>query len=570
MPRVPSLVSPSFGSLGVPALLVVLSILGAVGPSAAASPAERLYVGDHVITLDEETAGATAVAVKEGRIVFVGDRADADAWKGPGTEVVALGERALLPGFVDAHGHLFLQATLIDHANLSSPPVGPVDDIAGLQATLREHIAAKGVPAGEWVLGYGYDDSLLAEKRHPTRKDLDAVSTTHPIALLHVSGHLMTANSLGLEKGNITPETPDPEGGTIRREADGKTPNGVLEETATYALRALLARPPTPEQYERAVAHFASYGVTTIQDGASSPEVVVQLAALERDGRLAVDVVAYPVGMEPDKMPADFAFGPRGERLSVPGIKLVLDGSPQGKTAYLSQPYRVPPDGQGADYRGYPILPKPAVDGLVALWLGREVPILAHANGDAAAELLIDAVEAAAPAHDHRTVMIHAQTVREDQLDRMAELRIIPSYFSAHTFYWGDWHRDSVLGPERAARISPTRTTQERGMHFTVHNDTPIVPPDMIRLLWATTNRETRSGKVLGANQRLTVEEALRAMTIEAAYQSFDENRKGTIAVGKQADFVILSADPLATAPEDLLDLRVEATVSRGQVVFER
>ncbi|MAF29517.1 MAG: amidohydrolase [Croceicoccus sp.] len=548
-------------------LMVAVWLAGPAAASDAADPADHLFLGDHIVTLEDGGQSVSAVAVRAGRIAWVGDREKAAHLRGSHTQIHELGAHALLPGFVDAHGHLALTAMTTDTANLASPPVGPVADLAGLQGELRAYMATKEIPPGEWVMGFGYDDSLLKERRHPTRTELDAVSGEHPIVLLHVSGHLMAGNSLALQTAGITSETPDPEGGTIRREADGRTPGGVVEETATYAFRAVLARPPTADQFERAVQAFARHGVTTIQDGASSPETVAQLEELDAAGRLKVDVVAYPVGMDPKAIPADFAFGTRG-RLEVPGIKLVLDGSPQGKTAYLSQPYHVPPEGLAADYRGYPILTEPQVQGIVAHWLGRKIPILAHANGDAAAELLIDAVEAAAPGHDHRTVMIHAQTVREDQLDRMSRLGIIPSFFSTHTFYWGDWHRDSVLGPERAERISPTRSAMHRGMHFTVHNDAPVVPPDMVRLLWATTNRKTRSGRVLGAEQRLTVEEALRAMTVEAAYQSFDEADKGSIAVGKQADLVVLSGNPLETAPAELLELRVEETWSRGERVF--
>ena len=214
------------------------------------------------------------------------------------------------------------------------------------------------------------------------------------------------------------------------------------------------------------------------------------LQAAAAAGALSMDVAAYPVGMaEPDKVIAENDFGTYENRLKIGGIKLFLDGSPQGKTAYLTKPYHVPPHGQNADYRGYPTIPQPTVDALVKAYLEAGIPILAHANGDAASDMLIDAVAAADPKHDHRTVMIHAQTLREDQITSMKTLNMVPSYFSAHTFYWGDWHRDSVLGPERGRRISPMASTRERGMIFTVHNDAPVVPPDTIRLLWASTNR---------------------------------------------------------------------------------
>ncbi len=234
----------------------------------------------------------------------------------------------------------------------------------------------------------------------------------------------------------------------------------------------------------------------------------------------------------------------------------------------MSKPYHVPPAGAAKDYVGYPTINAAQTDALVATYLNKQIPIIAHANGDAAAQMLIDAVALVQPEHDHRTVMIHAQTVREDQLTQMKTLNIIPSFFSAHTFYWGDWHRDSVLGITRSANISPTASTVQRGMIFTVHNDAPIVPPDMLRLLWATTNRLTRSGQVLGPAQRISIYDALRAMTLYAAYQQFEEADKGTIEVGKLADLVVLSADPLKTDPSELLSLTVQATYARGKKVF--
>jgi len=547
-------------------------------PAVAAEPADHLFVGDHILTMEgpAQESRPTAVAIRGDTIVWVGERDAASAWVSEDTEVHELGERTLLPGFIDAHGHLTYLAASLKWANLAPPPVGPVDSIASLQAALKEFIEAEDLAPGAWVIGAGYDDSLIAEQRHPTRDDLDAVSTEHPIALLHVSGHLAATNSRALAAAGISAESDDPSGGQIRRRPGSREPNGVLEETATYPVRSLLQQPsgnPIAD-VEDALNLYASYGITTVQDGAIAGPPIGLLENMAANGLLTLDVVIYPVVSGVRDHPEEGRqFGRYAGRLKFGGVKLVLDGSPQGKTAYLSQPYYVPPPGESADYRGYPIHQPDAVDTMVGYYLDAGIPVIAHANGDAAGELLIDAVDLAAREHDagdHRTVMIHAQTVREDQLDRMAALGIVPSYFSAHTFFWGDWHRDSVLGPERAARISPTRSTANRGMHFTVHNDAPIVPPDMIRLLWATTNRLTRSGRVLGPDQRVSTYESLVAMTRDAAYQYFEEDTKGTLTVGKQADLVILSEDPLAMRPEELLGLDVEETWSRGVRVFDR
>ena len=537
---------------------------------------DHMFIGEHIITMVDPDDAPGALAVIGDKIVWLGDSQDAQSMIGEETQVHRLGARALLPGFIDAHGHLTFQAATIYWANLASPPVGAVTDIESLQSTLGEYIADNKIPPGTWVIGNGYDDSLLNEQRHPNRDDLDQVSSVHPIALLHVSGHLMAANSLALAETGIDAEMADPPGGIIRRYPGSNRPDGVLEETATYPLRAVLQQ-PTGNPIEgviEAMNLYASYGITTVQDGAITLPGAEMLEAMDEQGLLTLDVVVYPMVRDPnDNSLDDVNFGSYRDRFKYGGVKMSLDGSPQGKTAYLSAPYLVPPAGQDADYLGYPTLPAETVNTLVARYIALDVPILAHANGDAAGEMLINAVELATEdgnPRDHRTVMIHAQTVRDDQLDRMAQLQMIPSFFSAHVYYWGDWHRDSVLGEQRAARISPTRSALDRDIIFTLHNDSPIVPPDMLRLIWATTNRLTRSDQILGADQRLTTYEALAAVTRDAAYQYFESEVKGTLAVGKLADLVILSADPLEVPAADLQLLNVDETWSHGERVFAR
>jgi len=538
---------------------------------AQAEVADWILVSDNVITMasgDPRAAVPLGIAVKDGRILGVAEKDQLDAWTADGTTIVDVGDNTVLPGFIDAHGHVGFSALATTMANVASPPVGKVTNIATLQAQLRDFIATRNIPPGSWVIGMGYDDSLILEQRHPNRQDLDAASSDHPILLLHVSGHLMAANSRALARGGITAESADPAGGHIRRLPGSTEPNGVLEESAAAPLRRYMAASNVDpeESVIAAFEQYASFGITTAQDGASNLQSIELLREVGAKGKLPMDVVAYPIGSgDVDAISSAYTWGTYENRLKIGGIKLILDGSPQGKTAYLTKPYHVPPLGQDAAYRGYPtIAPVDATD-LITAYLRKRIPILAHANGDAAADILINAVADAQPTHDHRTVMIHAQTVREDQLTRMKGLRLIPSYFSAHTYYWGDWHRDSVLGEDRAKRISPTASTLARGMVFTVHNDAPIVPPDMLRLLWSTTNRKTRSDVTLGPDQRISVYDALQAMTIHAAYQNFEEADKGSIKAGKLADLVVLSGNPLR---DDILTLRVEATYSHGRRIY--
>lgn len=534
-----------------------------------------IYQNADIVTLNEAAPSAAAVAVRDGKIIAVGNRDEVSSAAGSKVKVIDLAGATLLPGLIDAHGHLSFTAMTASSANVASPPVGPAKTIADVTQILRE-FAAK-VPGDGWVLGVGYDDSLLEEQHHPTKFDLDKVSAERPIAIMHVSAHLMSCNSKCLELANIGAETADPEGGVIRRIADSQEPNGVLEETAMQTLYAALPQPTEEARLamlDTAQNYYAKHGITTVQDGAAQLSEVELLRTAAAQNRLKLDVVAFPFAgrLGADLQGVEVANN-YTKHFRVGGIKLVLDGSPQGKTAWLTQPYLHPPHGQQADYAGYPTLTDEAVNSAIDTAFSKQIPVLAHANGDAAADQLIRAVTAANKARgnlDRRTVMIHAQTAREDQIDAMLTQHIIPSYFSAHTFYWGDWHRDSVFGEQRAKRISPLQSSLDKGLIFTTHNDTPVVPPDMMRLLWASVNRLTRSNQVLGAEQRITPLEALKSVTINAAYQYFEEDRKGSIEVGKLADFTVLDRNPLQVDPLTIKDIQVLQTIKEGVPIYQR
>jgi len=549
--------------------LFFLFLLSACSTNQQINEADIILTSNKVILMTgREQAEALSIAIKNQEIIWIGTHEKAERIQG---KHIDYGDQAILPGFIDAHGHASYLAFATQVANLASPPVGTVNNIKELQSELKKFIKDSNLKPGEWVMGLGYDDSLLAEKRHPTKDDLDEVSTEHPIYLIHVSAHLGAANSLGLKLANINSKTEDPPGGKIRRYVNSLEPNGVFEETAAYPLQqlAMSSYKDPIGSVKKAMQIYARNGITTVQDGASSSETIALMQAADAQGMINLDVISFPVGQNGlDQNLDSITFGSYAGRLKIGGIKLILDGSPQGKTAYLTEPYYKPPHSELDSYTGYPLIPQLEVSKWVKRYADLNIPIMAHANGDAAADMLIKAVTDADIASDHRTVMIHAQTVREDQLDKMKGLGIIPSYFSTHTFYWGDWHRDSVFGEERAMRISPTKSSLDRKMPFTVHNDAPVVPPDMIRLLWSTTNRKTRSGKILGDEQKISTYEALKAITINAAYQHFEDDIKGTLEVGKQADIVVLSEDPLDIDAKDILEIDVVATFSQGAEIF--
>lgn len=553
------------------------------GSAFAGSIADTVFYGDNIITMDVNNPEAEAVAVDGEKIIYVGDKKGASKLVGDETRVVELGDKALTPGFIDSHGHVSMAAAFVDFVNASSPPVGPVKNIDDILDLLRKRIAEKPPAEGEWVLAYGYDDSLIEENRHPTRDDLDKVSKTIPIYMLHVSGHLGTSNSAALAAAGFDENTKDPEGGVIRRYPGTTKPNGVLEEGATHKmLLPQMGKMQDPKNFmasmKGAIDYFTSYGITTIQDGASMYPTVLGQRQMNSVVPLGVDIASFPVSLEGAESPlTDSELKKEVEQgykdsVHVGGVKYVLDGSPQGRTAWLTEPYDENPDDVHGHYVAYPTLEPEAFKKSVARRLHASIPVMIHTNGDAAMDLAMDAVEEAFAGQelpDHRTVLIHAQVMREDQVDRAKKLKMVPSFYSVHTFFWGDWHRKS-FGEDRAAHISPTKSALDKGVHFTIHNDTPVVPPDMMRLMWSTVNRETRSGFVLGPDQRISPYDALYAMTMAGAYQYFEEDVKGSLTVGKQADLVVLGANPLTVDPKTIKDIPVLETIAHGKTVFAK
>jgi len=550
------------------------------------APADSIWFNGDIVTIADANPSAQAVAVKNGRILLAGSLDDVMRRKGPKTRMMDLHGATLLPGFVDPHGHVTMVGFQALSANLLPPPDGTSDSIGSLQKILSTFREQSAVARKFGVLfGFGYDDSQLKEQRHPTRDDLDRVSTEVPVVIVHQSGHLGSLNSKALQMAGLDAGSKDPEGGSIRRRDGSQEPDGVLEENAFFA--ALMKIMPKLSEAEAITMLtegqrlYTRFGYTTIQDGRSSPGQVKVAQAAARQGKLVADIVSYPDILTPGTEALLQApwYRPTTQppvyqgHFRIGGVKLTLDGSPQGKTAWLSQPYFKPPPGKDASYAGYGVVPDAQVADVFRKALAHRWQVLTHANGDRAIDQLIAAVrtaEEAAPGIDVRPVLIHGQTLRRDQIPELKALGILPSLFPMHTYYWGDWHRDSVLGPERAQNISPTMWVRDAGMIFTTHHDAPVANPDSIRVLASTVNRTTRSGAVLGPDQRVDPLTALKAMTIWAAYQHFEEASKGSIEAGKLADFVVLSGNPLTVPRESLGDLKVLRTVKEGRVIYVR
>lgn len=563
--------------LAVAAAFGATALLFSADNLTSSETADTIYHGGSIITIDDANPRAEAVAVKDGKIIAVGKKEDVLKTKGDATKLVELTGKTMLPGFVDPHGHVFAGGIQALSANLLAPPDGEVKDMASLQQTLRDWMEAnkEAVDKVQLIVGFGYDNSQLAELRHPTREDLDAVSKDIPVLLIHQSAHLAAANSKALEIGGITADTPNPQGGVIQRREGSQEPNGVLEETAAFPLiMKLLGRvgPEGASAFIKAGSElWARFGYTTAQEGRSSPGVVKAMQAFAATGELKIDVATYTDVLIDREMIKTSAAREYTNRFRVAGAKLTIDGTPQGFTAWRDRPYYKPVGSYPPGYAGYPAATAEQVRDAIDWAYQNDIQIITHSNGEAASDQLISFIRAAKEKHggsDRRSVLIHGQFLREDQVDSYKSLDVLPSLFPMHTFYWGDWHRDHTVGPVLAENISPTGWCVQRGMKFTTHHDAPVAFPDSMRVLDATVTRRSRSGDILGPHQRVEVMTALKAMTIWPAWQHFEEKSKGSIETGKLADFVILDKDPTAIDPEAIDQIKVTETIKEGVTVF--
>lgn len=557
-------------------------------PSSTASNTQKqvqnalLVYGGPILTMQGiQPSYVDAMLIQDGKIRYTGTLSEAEKLA-PQAKRLNLNNKTVIPGIIDAHSHLNSVGMQQTVANLYPPPDGKVVSIATLiqemKAWAKQNPTFVQATSG-WIIGNGYDDAQLQEKVHPTATDLDQISTTQPVLILHQSGHLASVNHKGLELLGINEKSRNPSGGVIRRVVGTNIPNGVLEESVVIEAMLQAFKTVPPEMMQQmaltAVQTYIKNGYTTVQEGRADRGTSELWRSLANQNKLAIDVVSYPdISSEQAYMLEKGVSKNYVNHFRVGGVKISLDGSPQGKTAWLTEPYVVPPEGKDKNYRGYPAFPEQkTVQQMIDLAFEKQWPILAHANGDAAIDQYLNVIANAQKKYDdsqRRDVIIHAQTMREDQLDRAKQLHLIPSFFSLHTYYWGDWHVAQTLGEKRAEHISPTGSALRKGMIFTEHHDAPVIPPKSMMVLDATVNRTTRTGKVLGEAQKVSPYIALKTMTDWAAYQYFEEDIKGTLSTGKYGDFVVLSDNPITIEPSKIKDIKVLATYKQGQLVYQR
>ena len=540
----------------------------------------KIYYNGHIITMEGDSPQQVqALITQAGKIVYVGSLAEGKA-KYKNLAEVDLQQQTLLPAFIDPHSHFGLVSNTMGQVNLNPPPIGDITSIDNMMQSLKQYKAEHHIADGEWIFGWGYDESQLTEQKHPTKKDIDAVLPNNPVYLQHTSGHMGVANSKALELMHVTADTPNPEGGNIARYANSKEPNGLVQETAMYPfVRNMLKvlEPKQSEFFEQTQDYYAKYGITTAQDGSTSRDAIHFFQSQADAGRLKIDLVALAGVSDLDENLADsnMKWQQYQNGFKVQGSKIVADGSPQGKTAYFTKPYLTEVPDCASNCLGLPSLSQDTLNDMFYKAYQHNIQLFIHSNGDASIDMIIKAHEYASQKlgqplnKDRRTVAIHAQFIRSDQLKKLQQYNIYPSFFTNHAYFWGDVHVKN-LGKERAYFLSPIASADKLGLKYTNHSDDTVTPVDPLFTVWSAVNRTSRTGQIIGADERATPYQALKAITDHAAYEYFEEDSKGTLSVGKNADLVILDQNPLTVPANSIKDIQIMQTIKDGQTIYKR
>lgn len=539
-----------------------------------------LYFNGNIITMEtEEPTYVEAIVEQDGKIAFVGTLEEAEKQFSKPVKV-DLDGKTLLPGFIDPHSHFGMVSNTMGQVNLNPEPVGNVESIDDILIILKDYKQKNNIPDGEWIFGWGYDDGQLEEKRHPTKNDIDQVLPNNLVYLQHTSGHMGVANAMALEALNVNAETKNPEGGNIDRFPNSQEPTGLVQETAMYPfvgnMLEILAKDQA-KYFEATQEYYASRGVTTAQDGMTDRNTLHFFQSQADAGNLKIDLVALAgySDLETNLADSSLQFKTNKNGFKIQGTKIIADGSPQGKTAYFTQPYLTEVPGCTQDCRGLPSLSQETLNNLFLLGYKNDNQLFIHCNGDATVDMIIAAHEYACEQldqpldKDRRTIIIHAQFSRPDQLETFVKYKMEPSFFTNHAYFWGDVHVEN-LGMERAYFLSPMASALQLGLKPTNHSDDTVTPLDPLFSVWTAVNRTSRSGAVIGENERVSPYQALKAITIHAAYELFEEDAKGSLTVGKLADFVILAKNPLTVEPMEIKNIQVLETIKSGSSIYIR
>ncbi len=529
-----------------------------------------LVITGSVLTVDDVMPSAEALAVTDGRIVAVGDRADVAGFTGPNTQTIDLGDGCVMPGFIEAHGHPLMEAVALSDRIVDIRPVTvrSADDVV---AAVRSEVAGRGTD-GAYL--NGWDPLLQPGLPEPTLTWLDDMAPGGPLVIIHNSGHKAYFNSHAAQLNGLSRGTPDPKGAGYGRDANGELDGTAEEIGAVFPLLGSAIEPGDyPAMLLAECTRLNRAGLTTCSEMAFDPAfrpVVEQLR-----GELTVRLRTYEVSNA--QMSTTATPGQGDDMLRQVGIKIWVDGSPWIGNIALSFPYLdtaatraigVTPGSCGcANYTAEQLTE------IVGAYFPLGWQMACHVQGDAGVDTILDVYEEALrrnPRDDHRLRLEHVGAIRPDQLRRAADLGVTCSIFVDQIHYWGDIIVDGLFGSERGSRWMPAGSAVATGMRISLHNDPPVTPEEPLRNISVAVTRTAPSGRVLAPEERLTVEQAIRAQTIDAAWQLFADDTIGSLEVGKYADLVVLSADPRTVPPERIADLDVRATFLAGRQVYRQ
>lgn len=550
-------------------LTLLACAVSTVAAVAQAKPvADLIITHANIWTLDDKQPQAQAVAVFGDRIIAVGSNAEIAALRGPVTRMIDAGGKLLLPGFNDAHVHFVSGGLQLDSVQLN--------DVTSLEEFVRRIAErAKKTPKGEWIQGGDWDETKWPGSVLPTKELIDPVTPDNPVFLSRYDGHSSLANSAALKLAGVTARTPDPPGGTIVRDAQGN-PTGDLKDAATdlvYKVIPPLSHAQVLRAVKRALEHAASVGVTSVQNMDPDYADIAAYAELLQAGELTTRIYAAPLITQVDdqvKIGIRHTFG--GPYLRIGAVKAFADGSLGSRTAYFFEPFSDQPGNHGL-----------LSDEMQPLSLMRDrmmkadaagLQICTHAIGDQAISMILDLYTEVVKANggaDRRFRIEHAQHMAAKDFDRFAQLNVIASVQPYHAIDDGRW-AEGYIGHDRTSRTYPFRTFLNHGVHLAFGTDWDVAPLNPLLTVYAAVTRATLDGKNPNGwfpEQRLTVEESVRAYTMGSAYAEFQEKEKGSITPGKLADMVILSDDIFSLDPAKIRDVKVLKTIVGGKLVWD-
>ena len=520
---------------------------------------KTLFYGGEIITMAEPLY-AQAVLVENDRIIAIGSKAE--LYK-KADEFVDLNGATMLPGFIDAHGHITSFAANYEQANARE-----IKSYDELKSVITAHIENNNIPKGEIVLVREFDHTIYPGGVYPSLKELDALAPEHVLVLRHNSGHAQFLNSCALEHFKITADMgkdhPDEiivENGRLTGtfKENGLAKCGVKLPAASF--EDVCNAHPKLQRY------YAEKGITTAQEGFLSSRTIDIYERLCKEGNMILDIIPYAPLRYYESLLEKYNSLPKGCNWHFGGIKYFLDGSPQLRTAWTREPYL------DSDSLGMPLHTDEEVIDAFRFAADNNAQIIIHTNGDGAvAQFLrcLEIVENEKPQMKSlRPVLIHGQLMGRDQMAKAAELGVIVSFFVAHCFYYADTHIRN-LGEKRGMYVSAVKSAIDAGICVTFHQDAPVIEPDMLESVWCAVNRVTRRGVHLAESEKISVLDALKAVTINVAYQYFEEDEKGSIEVGKLADFAVLDSNPLTVPKEKIRDIKVLKTYKNGKCIYSK